>query len=99
MKRKPDTSHLFSTAEINPDTPVLDLHGKRIYDADYAIDDFLDEQIRAEEEMVRVVCGHGSGQLYGHVKKVLEEHLAVAEVRDAMYRAGEMGSVLYVRLK
>lgn len=76
--------------------PEIDLHGLTVAEASPALEGFLNEQFMANEGVVKVICGIGTGKLMLGIKEVLEQYKKHGFVED--YTATKSGGVYIVRL-
>lgn len=65
---------LLSVAQINPDLPSLDLHGLSIHEAELEVDHFLSQQLFRKEQVVKIICGAGTGALADAIWKFVQNH-------------------------
>jgi len=63
---------LIEVAERNPDTSELDLHGMDVYEAEYAIGHFLDQEFMAGTTVVKITYGIGTGTLARELPRILK---------------------------
>ncbi len=94
------TQHEFEfwSAELNPHTPSLDVHGLRVSEAIEEVDKFLDRQLIGKHAAVKIIHGSGMGALRVAIQKLLQTHTNVAAQHDSD-RIHELAAVTYVILK
>ncbi len=74
----------------------LKLIGRRVEPALEELDRFLDQALLASHEEVRIVHGHGSGQLRRAVREHLRGHAAVESYKKAGAKEGGDGATVVV---
>ncbi len=74
----------------------LHLRGERVEPALRRLDDYLDRALLSSRREVRVVHGHGTGQLRKAVREHLRGHPAVASQRPGKSREGGDGATVVV---
>jgi DNA mismatch repair protein MutS2 len=74
----------------------LHLLGERVEPALARLDDYLDRALLASRSEVRVVHGHGTGQLRNAVREHLRGHPAVASHRPGAPEEGGNGATVVV---
>ena len=83
--------------DLAAEAPVeLHLLGERVEPALKRLDDYLDQALLASRSEVRVVHGHGSGQLRRAVREHLRGHPAVASHRAGAPKEGGDGATVVV---
>lgn len=92
-----DHEALIFGAELGTSAPEIDLHGMDTIDATRAVDLFLDQQFMAEERVVRIIHGRGTGALRGAVHRLLAQNAHVEYFRDAQAQYSQ-GGVTYAVL-
>ncbi|MCX6781055.1 MAG: Smr/MutS family protein [Candidatus Magasanikbacteria bacterium] len=88
----------FWSAEINRDTPSLDIHGYRVAEALEKIDTFIDQQSTGKYRIIKVIHGSGTGALRKALRGLLATHPQVSAYRDSE-RVEELAAVTYIILK
>lgn len=88
----------FWSAELNPTTPSIDVHGLRVSEALDDIEHFLDRQLMGKYLTIKIIHGSGTGALRSAVHKLLRNHSHVRAFRDSD-RTHELAAVTYVILK
>lgn len=85
---------LVSVAEMNPNIEKLDLHGMDLYDAEYEVSRFLDQQFMAGEPVVKIIFGVGRGVLAGQVPDFVKKdpHVLYSKIATQGF---EGGTVVY----
>ncbi len=76
------------------DAPVtfeLDLRGERYEDALIRVEKFLDDALLANYPRISIIHGHGTGVLRQGVRKYLQKHRAVKNIRFGGQGEGGMG--------
>jgi dsDNA-specific endonuclease/ATPase MutS2 len=76
--------------------PQLDLHGLAVFQALPLLESFLNSQFMAGEEVVKVICGIGTGKLMTGVKSILIDYKSQGLVED--FIQVKSGGVFIVRL-
>jgi len=76
---------LFFAADLNPNTPEVDLHGQDIYSAIYTLEDAINETYALNEPVLRIIHGAGTGALKNAVEKHLENHKLIESHEKASY--------------
>ena len=89
---------LVSVAEMRTDLPEVDLHGMDVHDAEREIDLQLDRAFMAGEELVRIICGHGTGIILRAAGLFVQKHSLVRYSKVAS-RGGQQNAVIYVILE
>ncbi len=89
---------LVSIAEMRQDIPEVDLHGMDVHDAEREIDLELDRAFMAGEELVRIICGHGTGALLRAAEPFVQRHPLVKYSKVAS-RGGQQNAVIYAILE
>lgn len=77
--------------------PEIDLHGLTVAEASPLLESFLNEHFMAGEEVLKVICGIGTGKLMIGIKAVLELYKKHGMVED--YTSTKSGGVYIVRLE
>ncbi len=77
---------------------TLDVRGQRVHEAVAWLERFLDDALRAEEDAVFVIHGHGTGALRKAVREKLEELPFVAGYHPAEPRDGGDGVTIVLML-
>jgi DNA-nicking Smr family endonuclease len=89
---------MVSIAEMNPDTPTLDLHGLRVHEAEIAVDQFVDKMFLEKIRVIRVVHGKGSERLAQLIPPRIRQNIMVEAVFSSR-NLHELGAVVYAVLK
>lgn len=76
----------------------INLLGQTVFDAEIAVDSFLDAAAGAGLKEVRIIHGIGTGKLRTAVRDLLKKNALVAEFRSGTFGEGE-GGVTIVTLK
>ena len=88
----------FWSAEINSQTPKLDVHGLSVASALHEVDFFIDRTQMSSFEICKIIHGAGTGALKSAISKFLKGDSRVISFRDSGV-SGESGAVLYAKLK
>ncbi|HUP43192.1 MAG TPA: Smr/MutS family protein, partial [Thermoanaerobaculia bacterium] len=87
----------LEAARTGAEAPAeLHLLGERVEPALQRLDDYLDRALLASRSEVRVVHGHGTGQLRNAVRAHLRGHPAVASHRPGAPEEGGNGATVVV---
>lgn len=88
----------FWSAEMDPHTPMLDVHGRSVVDALYEVDFFIDRVLMSDYRVAKIIHGAGTGALRCAISAALRQDARVIGMQDSE-RSGEGGAVLYVALQ
>ena len=80
---------------MSADTPVLDLHGMRMHEAEVEIDRFLDRHFRAGDRVVKIMHGKGTERLAHVIPNFVKKH-PLTEYVGEPNGTFETGAVIYV---
>ena len=69
----------------------IDLRGQTCDEAEYNLDRYIEEALRAGYPEITVVHGKGSGALRMAVRRMLGAHSCVKEFREGKYGEGDSG--------
>jgi DNA-nicking Smr family endonuclease len=89
-----DYKELIAFAELSESTPICDLHGATIAEAEYLVDAFLHREFTTGTRVVKVICGKGTGAILRHMRAFLKEHALIVQVESSLL-PHEIGAVLY----
>jgi DNA mismatch repair protein MutS2 len=76
---------------VRTDANSLDIRGKRVDEALSELDKFLDDALRAEEPVLMIIHGHGTGALRAAVREHLQEQGFVERFEPAPPQEGGDG--------
>ena len=97
-KERLDRAELARAEPVEVRMPLVDLRGMRVDEALRALELELDRHLRAGEETVHVLHGHGSGALKAAVREYLQNSPYVARARPAeSHEGGDGVTVVAVR--
>jgi len=65
---------LLSVAQIDPSLPSLDLHGLSVHEAELEVDHFLSKMAFRKEQVVKIICGAGTGVLADAIWEFVQKH-------------------------
>ena len=88
-------SNITKTRNISSEINVI---GMNVEDANFVIDQFLDDASMAKLKTIRIVHGKGTGKLREGIHRFLKKNTHVKSFRIGTYGEGEMG-VTVVELK
>ncbi len=92
------SGNVLFAAQLNEDTPTIDLHGLTKQNAKYELEFFLDHSRTAGERVVRIIHGRGQGYLKEVVLDTLESDPLVKKFEQAQAQH-ELGGVTYAELR
>jgi DNA mismatch repair protein MutS2 len=97
-KERLDRAEQARAAPVEVRVPLVDLRGMRVDEALRKLEQELDRHLRAGEETVHVLHGHGSGALKAAVRESLARSPYVARARPAeSHEGGDGVTVVQVR--
>ena len=88
----------FWSAEINRETPAVDIHGMRVAEALEVVERFLDRALIGHYRVVKIIHGSGTGTLRVATLAHLRTHPHVIAWHESE-RSEELAAVTYVMLK
>lgn len=68
--------------------PTLDLHGHDRYSAVIYADEFIKDNVKLKNRLVKIIHGKGSGVLKNEVHKFLKKNKLVKDYRLDLYNIG-----------
>ncbi len=74
---------LFGAEMAGSSIPALDLHGKRTFEIEEELDQFLSSEFFSGSQAVRIIHGFGTGALKNTINKFLSNHPLVRFFRTS----------------
>ena len=65
---------LLSIADIDSNIESIDLHGMSVHEAELEVDHFLSSMVFKKEQVVKIICGAGTGILADAIWEFVQKH-------------------------
>jgi len=65
---------LLNVADIDSDIESIDLHGMSVHEAEIEVDQFISKMYFRKEQVVKIICGAGTGVLADAIWEFVQKH-------------------------